>query len=268
MPGGLILQLCNKSTAQGQLEELDLFELMSFGKTETKLPDINTISQIEYKLTLDSGGLGEMLINDERQKIIKQDGNTIHLSVSRIEPDENRSYTISDIDNSMSEYLQSNKYLECDDENLIKQANEIVGDEQDAWKASCLLLDWVYENLQKGGCPDFATAAETLAGMKGDCSEHGVLLAAFLRCVGIPSKVVFGMLYHEGGFYCHIWVEAYIGDTWIATDPIQNEISADVGHIKLSESSLKGIESLDSLMTSAREIGGQLEIDVVDYSTG
>ena len=104
--------------------------------------------------------------------------------------------------------------------------------------------------------------------MKGDCSEHGVLLAAFLRCVGIPSKVVFGMLYHEGGFYCHIWVEAYIGDTWIAMDPIQNEISADVGHIKLSESSLKGIESLDSLMTSAREIGGQLEIDVVEYSTG
>ncbi len=266
MPGGLLLQLCDKSTAQGKLETLNLFEMMSFGKTETKLPDINTISQIEYKLTLDSGGLGEMLIGDERQKIVKQDGNTMHLSISRIEPDSNLHFPIADINSSMSEYLAANKYLGCEDENLIKQAREIIDDEQDAWIASCLLLDWVYENLQKGGCPDFATATETLAGMKGDCSEHGVLLAAFLRCVGIPSKVVFGMLYHEGGFYCHIWVEAYIGDTWIAMDPIQNEIHADVGHIKLTESSLNGIESLDSLMTSAREIGGQLEIDVVEYS--
>ena len=66
----------------------------------------------------------------------------------------------------------------------------------------------------------FASASETARNRTGDCSEHGVLLAAMLRIDGIPSRLATGLVYFqpegdkgEGVYGWHMWTQAIIDDT-------------------------------------------------------
>jgi len=53
-----------------------------------------------------------------------------------------------------------------------------------------------------------------------------------LRSVGIPARIVVGLVYRDGKFYYHAWNEAHI-KTWISLDAILNQMPADATHIKL-----------------------------------
>ena len=71
----------------------------------------------------------------------------------------------------------------------------------------------------------FASAAETVRSLEGDCSEHAVLCAAMARAAGMPSRVVSGLVYlppggglggERGVFGYHLWAEALVGpDAWL-----------------------------------------------------
>ncbi|MHC4363832.1 MAG: transglutaminase-like domain-containing protein, partial [Planctomycetota bacterium] len=86
----------------------------------------------------------------------------------------------------------------------------------------------------------YASAAEVAVSKQGDCSEHAVLVAAMCRAVGIPSRVVTGLVYAEefAGrkevFGCHAWAEAYIGDKWIGLDATMAPNGFGAGHIALA----------------------------------
>lgn len=75
---------------------------------------------------------------------------------------------------------------------------------------------------------DFAghfPAAEAAARGRGDCTESAVLLAALGRSLGIPTKVVSGLVYSRGAYHGasnvflpHSWVLAYVGGRWRSYD--------------------------------------------------
>jgi transglutaminase-like putative cysteine protease len=53
--------------------------------------------------------------------------------------------------------------------------------------------------------------------------------------MGIPTRLVGGLVYMENlGFLYHAWAESYI-DGWIAVDPTFNQLGVDATHIKLVE---------------------------------
>jgi len=52
----------------------------------------------------------------------------------------------------------------------------------------------------------------------GDCNEHAVLLAALGRAVGVPTRLVAGVVYVDGAFLYHAWCEVWLGE-WVAVDP-------------------------------------------------
>ena len=63
----------------------------------------------------------------------------------------------------------------------------------------------------------FASASEVARTRIGDCSEHGVLLAAMLRADGIPARVAHGLVFvpgfgkkKQGAFGWHMWTQAMI----------------------------------------------------------
>ncbi|MEZ0244262.1 MAG: transglutaminase family protein, partial [Sphingomonas sp.] len=69
------------------------------------------------------------------------------------------------------------------------------------------------------------SALETLERGAGDCTEAAVLLAAFGRAVGIPTRVVNGLVYSReryhgvsNSFMPHSWVVAYVGGQWRSYD--------------------------------------------------
>jgi hypothetical protein len=83
----------------------------------------------------------------------------------------------------------------------------------------------------------YGSAGETAASREGDCTEHAVLLAALGRALGVPTRVVNGLVYTPefGGrrnvFVPHAWVQAHDGRRWRSYDAAQPGF--DGGHLAL-----------------------------------
>jgi len=84
----------------------------------------------------------------------------------------------------------------------------------------------------------YASALEVAKNPEGDCTEHAVLLAALGRVLGIPTRVVDGLVYVEqyagsrNVFVPHAWAQAYVDGHWRSYDAALHGF--DAGHIALS----------------------------------
>lgn len=118
----------------------------------------------------------------------------------------------------------------------------------------------------------FATASEAARAREGDCTEHGMLLAAMLRAAGIPSRVVSGLVYMDEFlgqgrvFGYHMWTQALVEQDgekrWIDLDAtLDPERPFDATHIAISTSAMKPGETLNSMVGLAPLLG-RLEIEV------
>lgn len=115
----------------------------------------------------------------------------------------------------------------------------------------------------------FASASETARNRTGDCSEHGVLLAAMLRVDGIPSRLATGLVYFqpegdkgEGVYGWHMWTQAIVDDHWIDLDATL-PVPFTIGHVLADTSSLSdesGIGDQYNLLA----LLGNMEIDVLE----
>ncbi|MCJ7495263.1 MAG: transglutaminase-like domain-containing protein, partial [Deltaproteobacteria bacterium] len=76
------------------------------------------------------------------------------------------------------------------------------------------------------------------------------------RAVGIPAHMQAGIIYQEGKFYYHAWAQVYLG-TWVAVDPLLNQIPADATHIRLVEG------DLDKQLDIVKAIG-RLKVEVLE----
>jgi Transglutaminase-like superfamily len=76
--------------------------------------------------------------------------------------------------------------------------------------------------------------------MRGDCTEHAILLAAIMRERKIPARVVTGLIYVErvSAFTAHMWTEALIDGVWFPFDSAAGAGNTGADRIKLSESSM------------------------------
>jgi hypothetical protein len=119
----------------------------------------------------------------------------------------------------------------------------------------------------------FASASETARSAIGDCTEHGVLLAAMLRADHIPSRVASGLIYVEhlagdkGAFGYHLWTQALLTidnqDRWIDLDAtLADSRPFDAAHIALALSDLSDTTTLTS-MASIVPMLGRLTIEVL-----
>ncbi len=126
---------------------------------------------------------------------------------------------------------------------------------------------------EKGLQVGFASATETARTAEGDCTEHATLLAAMMRAVGIPSRVVGGLIYAEefAGrsriFGYHMWTQALIEDDkgewrWVDYDAtLPGATAFDATHIAVTLSSMADDEMINS-MAALAPLLGRLEIDV------
>ena len=161
----------------------------------------------------------------------------------------------------LAEYLASNTYVQTEDPKIARAARNVVGDEQNAWRAAQALSKWVYENVtEKNLQTAFATAKEVMETRQGDCTEHAVLLAALARAEGIPSRVVAGIVYYQKAFVGHMWTEVYVGK-WVPLDATRSDPRVGADHIAFSVSSLDS-GSLAELFLSLVQVIGNLSVDV------
>jgi len=134
-------------------------------------------------------------------------------------------------------YLSPSIFIESDDPEIKAKALELSSGSMNAWDAALAIGRWIHENI-KYEIAENPSAKAALLTRRGDCGSHATLAVAMMRSIGIPARIVGGLLYtglYGGSFGQHLWIEVYMGsDGWIPMDPTTGEYgSISVGHIKL-----------------------------------
>jgi len=160
-------------------------------------------------------------------------------------------------DNNLLYYLRPEMLIQSKDPEIISLAKEIVKETTDPFLAANMIMEWVFENLEKMPVVSIPNAKEILTYKKGDCNEHATILTALLRAIGIPARIVAGLVYKDGKFYYHAWNEAHI-NRWISMDAILKQMPVDATHIKLVNG---GIEKQIQIVGMI----GTLKFTVLDY---
>ena len=122
-------------------------------------------------------------------------------------------------------FLSSSVYLDTDDLLIQKLAKKGKGKAKTPQEIASKLTKFVYRYMSnKNYEVGFATASEVARNKAGDCTEHSMLLAALGRALGIPSRVVTGLVYadeFEGQkdvLVYHMWTQFYMDDEWVSLD--------------------------------------------------
>jgi transglutaminase-like putative cysteine protease len=122
------------------------------------------------------------------------------------------------------------------------------------------------------------SSTEVLRTKEGDCTEHGVLLCAALRKVGIPARVATGLIYADafaGGkdiFGYHMWAQALLEvdgvKRWVDLDAtLPNAKPYDATHITIATSDLSDESGTLSLLNVASVMGRlQISVQEVDHA--
>ncbi|MBI3828161.1 MAG: transglutaminase domain-containing protein [Planctomycetes bacterium] len=224
------------------------------------------LDSVDYRLKMDKGDINAVAWDDERQKIVaKPDAQTIVLQVKRVPMTEAESPSLplaqADLD-KLKPYMASSPLIQWDDPDIVKTAKEIAGTEKNGYKVAKKLERFVFENIKtKSYDTGFASAKEVQKNREGDCTEHGVWLAALLRAAGIPSKVAMGLTFAEGNYNYHMWTEAWLG-RWVALDATLCCPSVDPAHIEMADSPLEGASMGDKYLAVAQVFGRmKMEVD-------
>jgi hypothetical protein len=152
--------------------------------------------------------------------------------------------------------LEATPFIQSDDPQIKRQAEAIVDGAKDPAEKVSRIAAWVFREVEKRPVVSIPSAVEVLRQKVGDCNEHAVLFTALARAAGIPAHMQAGIIYQEGKFYYHAWVQVYLG-TWVAVDPLLNQIPADATHIRLVEG------DLDKQLDIVKAIG-RLKVEVLE----
>ncbi len=170
----------------------------------------------------------------------------------------------------LREFLEPNLNINTADPKLVELGRSAGGEEKDPYKLADRLRRFVTDFVtSKSLNIGFATASEVARTKEGDCSEHGVLLAALARLNGIPSRVAVGLAYVPvfGGesdvFGYHLWTQFYIDGRWIDVDAALRETECSPIRIAFATSSLKNTGLADLTLPLLSKIGA-IAIDIVE----
>ncbi len=139
----------------------------------------------------------------------------------------------------LREWTTPSQYIESDNSAIAARAKQLAAGGKTRWDVVKQIGDWVYKEIRYT-IADTPSASLALEKREGDCGPHSTLMVAMLRSLGIPAKLVGGVVYTPsfgGSFGQHAWVEVYMGPAgWVTVDPTTGEFDTmSAVHIKLFE---------------------------------
>lgn len=246
------------------------FDLFTGGliPVQKTITDPDSIDQISYKITISDVSVNNLFLNDERQKISLLKNNVLYLKINGQKPDNQLyPYPIHYALPGVDEYLKSGPFIMPDSDKISIVAKQLASGETDTYVIAKKMENWVYNNItNKNYSLDFANAVQTIETKSGDCTEHAVLLASLLRAVGIPSKVVVGLVYTDtpqSAFGYHMWTKAYIGRKWINLDaalPYKNFVAT---HIAMTETPLNNLSDRADILINLLQGISNIKIEIL-----
>ena len=119
---------------------------------------------------------------------------------------------------------------------VVKVAQEATVFSENKMEQTQALMDWIAANIKQKPV-DVFTALDVLASGQSECQGHALLFAAMARTLGLPTRVVNGIVYSPAlkGFVYHTWNECYLDGRWVAVDPTLKQLPAGATHLKIVE---------------------------------
>jgi hypothetical protein len=151
----------------------------------------------------------------------------------------------------MSSYLQRTDMAQSDDAGIHAKAVQITAGATSEAEAVNAIMDFIRTQLPDSSSTTPNDAVSSLNSHAGSCKNRANLALALLRSVGIPARLVTGLVsgqeYHVvyvlgdeehdtsfgWGNELHVWVEIYYPQkgTWVPYDPGLNKGFVDTRHV-------------------------------------
>ncbi len=203
---------------------------------------------------------------DDRQQVMNAKGKSfdLHVKAIRRPPSTTKDAKVGD------EFVKSNYYINCDDEMVQELARNAVGGETEAWRKAQRIESWVSKKIHFTFDQAMATADHVARTLEGDCTECAMLAAAMCRAVGVPSRTAMGLIYaepkeagHRPTLSFHMWTEVWVNGQWLALDATLGHGSVGADHLKITDHSWDGVQSVVPLLPVTRVILGKPEVEVL-----
>ncbi|MBC7364918.1 MAG: transglutaminase domain-containing protein [Candidatus Aminicenantes bacterium] len=263
--GQMVVVLSDEKEAKSGLEEATPGQdqlSSSLIKANVRLPQARNLDRLVVRLKHKKPELGWPELQNDYQRIIKKDSDTVVLELRRAGFNFPSNFVLTAGDRES--FLKSNAYLQPEEPEINRVAREVAGLELTELEKALKLRDWVARNMSFDLGFVFAPASEVIKNKKGTCAGYAALLASLLRAAGLPSRYVVGLAYVNGVWGGHAWVEAWIRDRWVPLDAaLCSPGVADAARLAVAWSSLE--EGLGELLLPVQKIIGYLEIEILEY---
>jgi hypothetical protein len=196
---------------------------------------------------------------DDRQRVVARTASSIDVEVKG---------TVSSTKLSAArrkELLQATPYEAIDDERIVGTAKRIIDGAPTDMEKVRRLTEFVYGHVERKSMDrGYAPAVSTLDSKAGDCTEHSVLLSALLRSIGLPTRIIDGIIVDGTQAGYHEWVEVFIdGKGFMPVDPTFNAWPAGAERLKLAEGTSHPSEQLQLSLAAARLLSNKVKLRVV-----
>ncbi len=127
-----------------------------------------------------------------------------------------------DID-EVKEYLNTEDFFLTFPRSLRNFAQAVVQRERNPYRKAETVFRALIQRMEVSEkAPSFTTTVleDVFADKKGDSFDYAALYVSCLRLLGIPARLVTGVLLMEDGTTPHVWSEFYLDDFgWVPVDP-------------------------------------------------
>ncbi len=199
--------------------------------TRVAAPDVPRDLKRRSSLALRLGGvdLSTFTLDDRRQRFDRETGT---LRITREPVGAGLPLPVSGGQHTADD-LASDGLIQSDHPRVRDRARSIVGEAGDTLGAARALMAWIADNIEQEAVGGVPSALDVLESRVGDCNEHSALFAALARSVGVPTRIVVGLVFVDGHFGYHAWNEVLTADGWLSLDATWGQLPVDVGHVAL-----------------------------------
>lgn len=239
---GMIIQMvaCDKAFALSENANVVDFIDKLLVKSPVELKDIANKKSITYCLVAKDGKKLEIPAGDNQQ-IQQVKPSVVNVTVKPLEAAKDEPFPYKGTDPVALEALKPTQYVQSSHKEIADLARHAVTGAQNSAQAVKQIESFVAGYItEKDLSVGYGSALDVARSRQGDCSEHAVLTTAMCRAVGIPARIVCGLVYvdefmdKKNVFGGHAWAEAFIAGKWIAIDATRAPTGFSPAHIKLT----------------------------------
>ena len=225
----------------------DLLEAAAIVPTRaTRIDDTAAVARLRLRL----GGLEGF----DRRDL---DGDGQRLSGDELTVTDPRDLAAAGRPVDLDPYLRAEAFVESDAPEIVAEARKAAAGATAPRLQAERLVRYVHALLEKKPTLSLPSALEVLKTRVGDCNEHTTLYVAMARALGLPARIVVGLVYLRGAFYYHAWPEVFVEDPpgrglWLPVDPTLDQFPADATHLRLARGGLERQAAILGLVGHAR----------------